>query len=257
MNCNEFIEYLIEQVRNGSIYVWGGQGQKTPTVCEAWIRRREAGTGGTIVNKRYETYADIAVNTWKKRCLKGYKDVLRAFDCSGLGVYWFIKNKLIRYDMNANALRGLCERVTEPRRGYWVFRVKDNRATHIGYLISPTELIEAKDRQDGVVRRAYKPGEWTEIGKPKIFDFDDQPQPEPPQPEKKEYVKVVGASVHVRAGNGTDTKKLGTAHRGDMLPYLGQAEEAPNWYRVEYEGRAAYITNKARYTKLVTKEEEK
>ena len=41
MRASDFTEYLKEQVRNHSIYVWGAQGQKKPTITEAWIRKRE------------------------------------------------------------------------------------------------------------------------------------------------------------------------------------------------------------------------
>ena len=34
---SEFIEYLEEQVRNHSIYVWGAQGQTGAQLSEAWI----------------------------------------------------------------------------------------------------------------------------------------------------------------------------------------------------------------------------
>jgi hypothetical protein len=56
MRTDEFKEYLLEQVRNHSIYVWGAQGQKKPTITEAWIRKREK-------NRRN---ADRAIRHWKK-----------------------------------------------------------------------------------------------------------------------------------------------------------------------------------------------
>lgn len=211
MTPDLFIEYLIEQVNNGSIYVWGGQGQKDPVVCEAWIRRREQDTGGTIVKKKYVTYADLAVKTWKARCKAGYKKVLRAFDCSGLGVYFFLLHQLIKYDRSANGLRALCEKVSAPRRGYWVFRIKDGRASHIGYLISDTEIVHAKGRAYGVVREAYDPKYWHEIGKPKIFTFE--PEPDPPEPGQYVFTRqlkygCVGQDV-------IELKKLLIAHGFD------------------------------------------
>lgn len=263
MTPEKFIEYLKEQVVNGSIYVWGAQGQKAPTVCETWIRRMEKATGGTEINGHYETYAAIAVTAWTRKVREGYGDVLRAFDCSGLGVYWLLKNKLIRYDMNANALMRLCEAAEKPEKGFWVFRTDGRgRATHIGYMISDKELVEAKGRAYGVVTTMYKKSDWNFIGKPKIFEFGPEPQPEPPTPTKK-AVKVVGGSVHVRKGNGKGSESLGTVHNakyyreheidkpGDVLPYLGQADEDPYWYKVEYAGQEAYISSKKQYTELV------
>ena len=89
----EFIAYLLEMVAIHSIFVWGGQGQMTPTVCESWIRRREQDTGGERTGGKYRTYADIAVDFWKKQVEAGFGKVLRAFDCSGLVVYWLLKKK--------------------------------------------------------------------------------------------------------------------------------------------------------------------
>lgn len=245
-----FIEYLIEQVNNRSIFVWGAQGQKKPVVCERWIRKREDGTGGTIINHKYETYADIAVSEWEKRVEEGYGEVLRAFDCSGLGVYFFLAYNLIKNDMSANSLYGLCTPTNEPKRGYWLFRLDERgRATHIGFMINDHEVVHAKGRQYGVVREKYKKkdGYWHKIGIPKIFNFD--PEPEPTEPIKDKKIKIKG-TVHVRTGNGRDYPKIGTA-KNEMLPYLGQAEEAPYWYRTIFKKQIGYITSKKRYTEVV------
>lgn len=77
-NLKAFIDYLHEQVSNHSIYVWGAQGEDSSTITEKWIRKRENSTAN----------ADRAIRFWRKQCEAGYKDRLRAFDCSGLGV-WF------------------------------------------------------------------------------------------------------------------------------------------------------------------------
>lgn len=253
MTAKEFIEYLQEQVQNGSIYVYGAQGQKTPTVCERWIRKMEANTGGTLVKGRYTSYADIAVTAWKKKVAKGYGDVLRAFDCSGLGVFFFLKHNLIAHDMTANGLMGLCEKVGEPQAGFWAFRTRNDRAVHIGYLVNDHELIEAKGRADGVVLREYKPNEWEVIGKPKIFEFQPEPQPDPPKPPEptEKLIKVKG-NVRVRTGNGMEYQKIGTAH-DELLPYLGQAEDPPNWYKTVFNGKSGYITSNPRYTEVIGK----
>ena len=139
------------------------------------------------------------------------------------------------------------EIVGEAKRGYWVFRTADDgHATHIGYMVSDTELVEAKGRKYGVVRTKYKPPAWNKIGKPKCFDFEPEPQPEP----SAWYVKVLGRSVNVRKGPGVLYRSLGTAHRGDRLPYLG-TDEKTGWYNVDYNGQPAYITNKPKYTEVV------
>ena len=68
MKTDAFKEYLLEQVRNHSIYVWGAQGQKKPTITEEWIRKRE----------KTKRNADRAIRHWKKEVAAGYGDVLRA-----------------------------------------------------------------------------------------------------------------------------------------------------------------------------------
>ncbi len=73
-----FLEYLEEQVKNGSIYVWGGQGQNHEVISESWIRSMETS----------EDNADRAIALWKKRVAEGKGEVLRAFDCSGLIMYY-------------------------------------------------------------------------------------------------------------------------------------------------------------------------
>ena len=160
MEAAEFTEYLKEQVRNHSIYVWGAQGQKKPTITEAWIRRRE----------KTKRNADRAIAHWKKEVEEGYGDVLRAFDCSGLGVYFFLKHDLIDHDLNAEGLRSLCRPIarSEVREGDMTFRISGGRAVHVGYAIDGDRLIEAKGRDVGVVESRISG--WDRFGRPTFFD---------------------------------------------------------------------------------------
>jgi len=79
---NDFITYLEQEVANHSIYVIGGQGQRGKAVTEKWIRSRESES---------KTNADRAVAFWALQVAAGYGEVLGAFDCSGLGMYWTAK----------------------------------------------------------------------------------------------------------------------------------------------------------------------
>lgn len=254
------VSYLEEQVRNHSIYVYGAQGQNQ--ITEAWIRRMEAHTGGTNVKGHYVPWADLAVEHWKKEVKDGYWDVLRAFDCSGLFMY-LLQNLLGIYthDKSANGIHSDCKDTTEVKKGYMVFRhEQDNpkHMTHVGMLVSDTEVIHCKGRQSGCVREDYSPNYWHVISIPPFVDFEEEPEPSPePQPEPsheaKQYVHPKG-SVRVREGNGTEYKPIPpTANAQDYLPLLGQAEEFPNWYRVEWQGREGYISSKPRYTEVVSK----
>lgn len=163
---DEFIDYLNEQVDNHSIYVWGGQGEKT--ITENWIRNMENST----------TNANRAVAFWKKQVKAGYGNVLRAFDCSGLGIYWLCDlKKLLPYDMNADTLMtDRCGKISRSdlRRGDWVFRVNSaGRAYHIGYVVDDSlRVVEAMGRDVGVVKRSLNASGasyWNRCGRPTIF----------------------------------------------------------------------------------------
>ena len=177
----EFIEYLIEQI--GQPYLWGGQHTKlTPENYEEIIHKREDGRGKYADGT---TYADASIAYCKKLFDSG-ETVLYAYDCSGLGMYWLSNLNHIYHDMTADGMMHKCVDVTtagQPKKGWWVFRVSNGRATHIGYMVNDTELIEAKGRKFGVVKTKWKKSDWSQWGIPKCF-YDEIVSPEPePQPK--------------------------------------------------------------------------
>lgn len=155
---NKFISYLEEQVLNHSIYVWGGQGEQGSAITKAWIRKRETS----------DENAARAIAFWKKQCEAGYGNVLRAFDCSGLGVYFLLENGLIKSDMTANGFMGKCAKITNDdlRIGDFVFKTNSSgRATHIGYVVDNEQnIVEAKGRDYGVIK--LKLSDWDVYGRP-------------------------------------------------------------------------------------------
>lgn len=167
-NIDEFCEYLSNQI--GQPYIWGGQHTMlTPDNYIKVITRRESD----------EKYRKTAIAFCKKKFDAG-ATVLYGYDCSGLGMYWLQNvTGIFPHDLNANGMMGYCDEQSEAKRGYWVFRADSTgRATHVGYMVSDTELIEAKGRAYGVVRTKYKRSAWSKIGKPQVMDFDE-PQPDP------------------------------------------------------------------------------
>lgn len=159
----DFIDYLNEQVANHSIYIWGAQGQGYPTVCEAWIKKKEQGTNRLNALKTYKT----AVKA-------GYQKKLRAFDCSGLGVYFLYNLKrLIPCDKTADGLKNLCSMISKGnlKKGDWVFKVyPTGRAYHIGYIVDDDfNVVEAQGRAYGVVKRPLNKGGWNAFGRPVLF----------------------------------------------------------------------------------------
>lgn len=240
VRLNDFNTYLNSQV--GEPYVWGGQHLKlTPSTYVAIITKKE----------KDETNRENAIAYCKKRFDQG-ASVLYAYDCSGLGMY-YLENvtHTLSHDMSANGMMHECDMVGEPKNGYWVFRLNDGKATHIGYMVSDTQVVHAKGRVYGVVREQFKKSYWHCYGKPKCVKFDEpEPQPEPtPEPEYNYQIKVHG-SVNVRKGNGVLHKKIATV-RNCRLPYLGQATESPYWYKTMVDGQEGYITSKPKYTEIV------
>lgn len=244
IDLNEFINYLLDQL--GQPYVWGGQHLKlTPDNYVTAITRREKDEANRAASIAY----------CKARFDAG-ATILYGYDCSGLGMYWLqnVKN-VFNHDMTANGMMSTCEIVDAPKRGYWVFRVDaDGKATHIGYMVTDTEVVHAKGRAFGVVKERHKSSYWYRTGKPPMFVFDIPVQ-------TRDYVEVKGGSVYVRDGNGVykdkerkeKNKVIGTAHRGDLLPCYGQDDRDPYWYIVDYKGQRGYISCNERYTRLIQK----
>ncbi len=163
----EFIELLELEVKNHSIYVWGAQGQTKPTITEAWIKKcaKTTSTGNS------------AVAYWKKQVEAGFGEMLKAFDCSGLGIYSLQKLGIIKVDMNANGLKGKCTILSkaELKKGDWVFKTyktgtKKGKAYHIGYVVDDAlNVIEARGSAYGVVKRPLSQGGWNTYGRPTYF----------------------------------------------------------------------------------------
>lgn len=161
---NEFISYLKHEVEVHSIYVIGGQGRRGKEVTEPWIRYRE---------QESQRNADRAVNFWKKQCAAGYADVLGAFDCSGLGMYWLQQVKgIFPSDLNANGMYSKCStklNKDQLKKGDWVFVDTDGRKTHIGYIVDDElNVIESRGRDYGVVIGKLDK-RWTHFGRPDVF----------------------------------------------------------------------------------------
>ena len=109
----EWKAYLEEQASNGSIYLWGGQGETLSKLTDSYIDKRE--TSGANA-KRVKALRD-------KR--KGKYPNLRAYDCSGLGAYFLYNmKKVLSGDMSSNTLMTKCESISkgELRPGDFVFR---------------------------------------------------------------------------------------------------------------------------------------
>lgn len=244
-NVDEFCSYLKDQV--GQPYVWGGQHTKlTPQNYVKVITDKESDA----------SYRKQAIDFCKARFDAG-ATVLFGYDCSGLGMYWLENlKKIYTTDMSSNTMYSHCTKTDTPKKGYWVFRLSGSKATHIGYMITDTQVVHAKGRKYGVVSEKYSKTYWHAVGIPKCMDFSpepDPPQPDPPEPTPtKEYVRVK-RKCRVRAGNGTSYKTLAIAYKGNEYPCYGQDDKDPYWFKVKYNGKDGWITCNNRYTELVKK----
>lgn len=252
-NVEENIEYLLQQV--GMPYLWGGQHTLlTPDNYVAVIDRMESQENNRRAAKQF------CENKFKQ----GYT-VLYAYDCSGLEVYYLYNMQhIISGDTTADGLMRMCDKVTEAKKGYWVFRVnaETNKATHIGIMVSDTEVVHSKGRAYGVVRERFKPSSWQRIGKPKMFDFEALNASEElknndsvPVPVSKVTMIKVKGKVKVRKGNGKDFEQIKPTAKNCLLPYCGQAKENPYWYETIWQGQNGFISSVSKYTELVEVEE--
>lgn len=57
------------------------------------------------------------------------------------------------------------------------------------------------------------------------------------------YVQIVNGNCYVRTAPNTDGKKLGVAHRGDILDYQG-VQSADGWHLVEFDGKNGWVSGK-------------
>ncbi len=175
----DFLDFLNENVSR-SVYVWGGQGQYarndrmyayTGTLigpdAEAWIRSKETSTRN----------GDRAVKTYRK-IAAAYDGDIHVFDCSGLGTFYlYTIHRFISSDKNANGLKGMCQTITKDKLkpGDWVFRVytsgsSKGRAYHVGYVVDwDLNVIEAKGRDYGVVKRPFDSKYWNHYGRPGLY----------------------------------------------------------------------------------------
>lgn len=163
MMLDLFISYLLSKV-GCSLYVWGAQGESIKSIVREWVTKKE--TSQNNVN-RVMSLLD-----------KLLKDDLFFYDCSGLGVDWLLKQKLIKSDMTANSMYNLCSKVSKSslKKGDWVFVLNSSGvATHIGYVVDDKlNVVESAGRDRGVIQRPLSQGSpngaWNAFGRPdKLF----------------------------------------------------------------------------------------
>ena len=120
---------------------------------------------------------------------------------------------------------------------------------HVGYYIGNGEVIEERGFNYGCVKTKLKDRKWLNWYEVPGITYAEQPKPEPqpePQPEPEpstgKYILVCNGNYNVRTGPSTSNKKVGVAHKGDVLQYLGVTMN--KWYNVVFNGQKVWISSK-------------
>lgn len=143
----KLIELAKKMVKYHCIYLWSAQGQHVCKLTCAKIRKMElSGAEAARVMRRI---ADIMAQGF-------YSSSTRAFDCSGLICWLFVKICLEAkgFDLTANGLLNRYQRLStmaDLTAGDLVYKLKDGKAVHVGLYIGNGMVIEAKGRDAGVV----------------------------------------------------------------------------------------------------------
>lgn len=175
---NEFYNYC-KQFYGGNrtivgIYVSGGQGEQAPKLCDKWISRMEQDAGN-------RQRAIDAYHKAQKNLKPG--QTIRAFDCSGLIMYFLQNKKGISDDRTA---RGIYSTLCTPIQlemlypGDLVFRADaSGKIAHCGIVLPGVDnkmypILESKGRDYGVVCSFFSPGSgtWNRYGRLKCLESE-------------------------------------------------------------------------------------
>lgn len=159
-NLEKAIYYCKKQVENGSVYVWGGQGQLLRFLSVLQLAKME---NSATNSGRVETHI--------KETLSKINSKAKAFDCSGLIICALIYAKVLPkgYDDTASGLYNTFDKIpkSHAKAGDLAYKCDTSGAiVHVGMLISNTEIIEAKGRDYGVVVSHFG-DTWDFVNRPK------------------------------------------------------------------------------------------
>ena len=220
------------------------------------------GTYGNVCTmKKYESkkkqYPDHYGSSRTKGYMKDIEQGRRCADCVGMIKSFFWTGN--RYDTDpkygtngcpdksANGLFDMCKEKGDISTIPDIPGIVVWKSGHIGVYVGGGYTVEMKGFDYDCQRNKVTKGPWKKWGKLPMLSYDD------PKPEPSEYrhVLVTGGSVNIRSGPGTDKKDIGTAHKGDLLPYQGVTEPwgGRDWYLIEWENQNGWISSK--YSKLV------
>lgn len=242
-------------------------GKQLAEYCEEMYKNKDHwcywyGTyGNQCTLSKYESkkkqYPEHYGSSRKSGYMKDIEQGRRCADCVGMIKSFFWTGN--RYDTNpkygtngcpdksANGLFDMCKETGDIKTIPDIPGIVVWKSGHIGVYVGGGYTVEMKGFDYDCRRNKVTDGPWKKWGKLPMLSYDD------PKPEPSEYrhVLVTGGSVNIRSGPGTDKKDIGTAHKGDLLPYQGVTEPwgGRDWYLIEWENQNGWISSK--YSKLV------
>ena len=140
------IYYARKQVENGSVYVWGGQGELIRKLTVEKLAKME--TSG---------YNAGRVEAHIKETLSKINNKGKIYDCSGLVICALAYAGVLPkkgYDDTAFGLYKTFEKITYSQVQPGDLAYKSDTSgdiVHVGLIVSPSEIVEAKGRDYGVV----------------------------------------------------------------------------------------------------------
>lgn len=175
---NDFYDYMSKFVGENrkyvGIYVSGGQGEESPKLCDKWITRMEQ--DATNRQRTLNAYHKAQQN------LKPGQ-IIKAFDCSGLIMYFLQNIKSISDDRTARGIyTTLCKPIQREMLypGDLVFRADaSGKIVHCGIVYGIdaeyADILESKGRDYGVLLTYFNKAdgnEWNRFGRLKCLESD-------------------------------------------------------------------------------------
>lgn len=153
------IYYAEQQTKNGSCYVWSGQGEKLLKLTIKDIIAMEQSLEAAA--RVFKHIAELLIN--QKITSKS-----KVFDCSGLVIKALIYAGVLHAGFDTTA-DGLLKKFPEPSEawpGDLVFKVNANgKAYHVGILKDKQTVIEAAGRETGIIESPYN-SKWNAVRTP-------------------------------------------------------------------------------------------
>lgn len=156
IKVQDFIDYLEGCVERHDIYVWGAQGQNVVDILY------------NIPLMAQTTEKAVSALKYISDGVKAGYDMMnaKAFDCSGLIVYYLMLKGILKADTTAAGLYEKCPShpsLAELKPGDFVLEEKLN---HIGTYIGNGKTIEARGHKYGVVITELSKRNWTKAARP-------------------------------------------------------------------------------------------